>query len=441
MARLPDEEINNIEAAEKSTGDKIVPFNYAKIFKVEDSVNYEKFNFLKFEAFSAPTVNYGRQQVFGAPPYTFKPNERKGSYKFLHPNTEITENISHNYSNDTSTFATALNKFNTNLTSVINSWTQFGSASDKGAVYDAPFLWKDAQRRTFTVTLDLFAYSDMDKDIYEPIMWFRKNSYARRGLTEKDNVKSLGFIKYPSVFKITGGAFEKFNANKKYNYYSLKNISVRYNAMSKFHKDGIPMTATVSLTFDEVINIYADMFGDLGENVVITETLNGNFFDVSEAQKKNIGDIQNNWKGGDGRVGQKKLTSEQKMDINYNVPLTDIQNERYAEVDKINPTTLPFQNLPSIVKGTYIYQKADALLNSNPVALAQHTLEVKNVLGETPSLYRKIERQLKTIQSFDLTPEKIAEVKAIIKDAPNEVREIPSTARAEIKAILRKMKV
>jgi hypothetical protein len=371
-----------------------VPKNWQKIFNLQNNPNAEQDSFITFEAFSPPTLNYFKQVLSGQPAYGFKPMARRGAYKFFIPNNEISETINHSYSNDASTFQTAMNNINTGVQSVTNAWANFLTGSDHGTVFDAPFLWKNAERRKFQIILDLFAYDNLNDDIYTPILFFRKNSYpSRNGSKYGVNLGQVaGLIEYPSVFRIHGSAFETLNAQAGLNYYSLQAMNVKYNNHTKLQKNGIPMSATVSLSFEEVINIYADMFDSLpvrksvqsygtgqnaGQGVVSPNSIQGT--DI----KKIVGAI----------TSQNGETSALTNDITFDVPLEDV-GERVGEIndlliDSTNSQDIPTNNIPTsplpngvtqviteIIKESSLYQKVIGLTELNPA----HLLEVELIL-------------------------------------------------------------
>ena len=340
-----------------------VPKDWQKIFRTSKNLHNDK-NFISFEAFQPPSINYLQEMYNNTPPYTFS-NQRIEGYKFLHPNSEISESINHLYSDDTSTFAQGMNSGIGNFASVVGAISQGGTGSTSGVVYNKPLLWKSASRRRFEIILELFAYNDMDEDIYKPIMFFRKNSYPVRGLSggDKENfggkaqeffklnkLSVLGLITYPAVFKITGGAFETFQASIStkeskgtkraqdiWNFYNLINMNVKFNNSTKFFKEGIPMSATVALSFEEVVNIYGDMFESATINVNVKSSDIGTGFDADSISSNAIqtDDIK---KFSKDIVTDKTGAYKPKNDINeliYNVTDDVKAHERIIEIEKL----------------------------------------------------------------------------------------------------------
>ena len=465
---------------------EIVPKNYNKIFPWA-SQNDD--NFLMFEAHLPPTINY-YNQITGTGskgPYNFSGSglvSGKHTYKFLHPSSEITEVINHDYSNDSSTFQTAMIKWNNAVKSIATSVQQLVSGSTHGAVFDAPFIWNKADRRQFSINLELFAYTDLNADIYEPIAFFRKNSYPNResgtqnvftGERSSSDTTSLGFIGYPSIFKITGGAFKAFRTHtaseKDSSFYSLINMNVKYNSSTKFFKEGLPMSATLSLTFQEVINAYADNFLDLEETTSVT-IVDGESFakikdelqivDIQKIGKKNLRSSE-----GFGKGGAKKLTLEQNMDVKYNVKDTEDgnnRNKRYWEVDDINPTNTPFITLQTSEENLSV----DSSIFGNSLSNTQLVKTAKNIVPilkaeatsaitamvQKSSLYKKVddflntdprhEAEVKDIlnssDSFEPSKPHINEVRVTMKPSPKPSATPITTHRREVKNILRKIK-
>jgi hypothetical protein len=438
------------EASTNNTNIIPVPRNWQKIFNIGDNPNAEQDSFLKFEAFTPPTINYVRQIGVGDPPYTFKDMISKGGYKFFHPNNQISETINHKYGNDTSTFQTAMNFYNNKAKSVTNAIQQFITGSDHGTVYDAPFLWSSADRRRFTITLDLFAYDNLNDDIYSPIMFFRKFSYPDR--TGSTGVKVLGNIVYPCVFKISGGAFERLSAISEYQYYTLMNLDVKYNEHTKFFKTGIPMSASLSLTFEEVINIYADMFQTIDPEIKITNT-KAYIPSLEQAQKTDLNKFNKNTKNGKNK--NEALPQEHKTEVltidKTNLHYQEIGNgditgivqnagekqDRYYEVKDINPDNTPLEqtstspsNLDTLERfAVQRTQVGQLVKNAIPVLKAEVTSAITNIIQKS-AIYKTIDTILNT------DPRHFLEVKAITKGSRNinnDIDRIPP-----VTAILRK---
>lgn len=265
-----------------------VPDNYQELLRLDiPKVNeigeiYEEDLFITFEAFPPPQISYLSTFLQGSTsPYRFAQSSSLGGYRFLHPNQEISERISHSYNADSSTFASAVNNMLDKGVSVVNAWKQFTSTGTEGAIYDAPVIWASTERREFNIVLNLFAYNDVEKDIYGPIRFFRKHSYPRKtgsgegapGILSEIG-KRLGTIRYPAVFKISGGAFDTLNANNDINFFNLTNMTVNFNDTIKFMRRGTPMQAKLSLTFQECLKMYSNWLDPSKMTISINEKVN-----------------------------------------------------------------------------------------------------------------------------------------------------------------------
>jgi len=263
-----------------------VPRNYQQLLRIETPTEneigeiYEEDLFITFEAFPPPSIRYLSTFLKGATsPYTFNQSSTLGGYRFLHPNQEISERITHAYNADSSTYASAVNNIMDKGVSVVNAWKQIMNDSTEGAVYDAPVIWASSERREFNIVLNLFAYNDVEEDIYGPIRFFRKHSYPTKngvgvGVLGTSTGKRLGTITYPSVFKISGGAFDTLNANQSINFFNLTNMSVNFNDTIKFMRRGTPMQAKLSLTFQECLKMYSNWLDDSKMTINVDEKIN-----------------------------------------------------------------------------------------------------------------------------------------------------------------------
>ncbi len=384
-----------------------------------------------------PTINYVSQISTGDPPYSFNQQiDSKGGYKFFLPNTPIDETIAHKYTADSSTYATAANKANTWAKSVTSAGIETSSLGTRGAVYDAPLLWTSADRRRFSITLDLFSYDNLNDDIYLPIMFFRKFSYPdREGTT---GIKILGNILYPCVFKITGGAFDRLSAVKEYQYYTLVNMSVKYNSHTSFFKKGIPMSATLILGFEEVINIYADMFQKIETDITIRDTKRYTPT-IEEAQQTSLDKFKKNVKEASPPVYKSLSKDEVNNIINidaYNTTkvstkthlkvdngdITEVvaddteKGNRFYEIKNINPdntkmvsTSTSPSNLSTPERFALQRTQAVKLLkNAIPTLKAEAISAITNIVQKS-AIYKTIDTILNT------DPRHYYEVKKITK--------------------------
>lgn len=235
--------------------------------------------FLHFQVYPHPKIKYEDRYIKGQLPYEFSNSPIDSeSYKFLHPNSDLHERIVHTYNSDNTTFASAMGRITDLINSVVSANVSAFNRGTKASVYDVPVMWSNTERREFTININLFVYDDIEKDVYEPIRWFRKHSYptlnqakdikdsgkfienAKSNIEQVSLASRLGIIDMPHVFRISGGAFKTLQSVSRYNYYNLVNINIDYNDKGKFFIQGFPMFATLQLTFQEAIKMYSDMF-------------------------------------------------------------------------------------------------------------------------------------------------------------------------------------
>jgi len=258
----------------------VVPKDWATMFGVDKAKNPNFFssNFTTFEAYSPPEVQYWMNAL--SEPYIFSKSDLLGSYAIYLPATPLIETIQHTYGSG-STYDMAMGAFKSALAGVGNAAMSFKSSGQKGVLYDAPKIYEESTRRTFDVQIDLSAYDDMDKDIYNVISFFRRFSYPKR------IGHYLGRIEMPAVFKIHGGVWSTFQSAE--NFYIIENMSVTYGDKIKLMKYGMPMQAGMTIKFTEILPATRERFSQAKVKYGIVTK---NVIDAEENRKNELAEIQ-----------------------------------------------------------------------------------------------------------------------------------------------------
>jgi len=282
------------------------PKNWAKMFGIDTSINQNTDNlFMTVEAFTTPSIRYFDLHSWGTEsPYDFAACQpAKGpdgnpadTWKIWWPKESLKESVRHDYSENSSSFDTAMNDIKENVASVVKAPAHIMNKSTGSLVYDAPMVWSKTPRRDFSMVIHLLAYDDMDSDVYDLLKFFRNNSYSTR------TGNKFNMVDYPSVFKITGGVWNIIQ-NPECPYYTLRMVDITYGEQVQFLKGGLPMSATLNLTFTESNVIFKDMFDKKRVNISVkglTDGSNAAGEADEKAQRQTIRKIQRKFGSNNG---------------------------------------------------------------------------------------------------------------------------------------------
>ena len=138
---------------------KTVPQNWNRMFKIDaDKVpNNGEDLFLKFTAFTPPKIsltNIAKDNL-----YDIQSSEDVAAYKFFQPKDNIVERINHVYAENPSKILESLSGFRDIIAKGTGFGLQLQSGGTQGSLFEEPFLYSKTDRRTFSIVLNLHAYS------------------------------------------------------------------------------------------------------------------------------------------------------------------------------------------------------------------------------------------------------------------------------------------
>lgn len=380
---------------------KIVPKNWSKIFNIDTALlKPQAINdmFISFTAYTSPEVslkNVGKSDVYN----TTKVSKVADEYKFFYPKDNITESINHIYGDNSGKLLESISGIRQKIGGLAGSVLQVSSGATKGSLLEEPFIYTKTERRTFSINLSLFAYDDLDADIYDPIKFFRKFSYPTRIKEGEGGTiigKLPGGIIHPNVFKITGGIFKTNQIED--NFCILNDMNVDYNTDIKFLKEGYPMQANLTLNFTELNQMYADKFDDKKINVRIT--------DVELAQGTGLDDTifgptKPPWVESIKTMQNKSTLSRPQIDMPEDTRNIQekLKDKAVDSVKEIKP------KLEEMVKQSPLYRRATHLPETVDSELRG---KIDNIIKTSP-LYKKV------IGITEIDPLHLAEVKGILR--------------------------
>ena len=346
-----------IENKENKT--TVVPRNWKTMFgnKNEDDINNM---FLTIEAWSPPEVNAITTDLTNI--YNFTASQRIEGFKFFYPRDNIQEQIKHTYSESSSSYSEALAGFRGGITKNLTAIVEASQGTTGGALTEEPHIFNKSERRNFSINIPLIAYDNLEKDIYEAMRFFRKNSYPRRA-TDSKLKALLNTVQYPSVFKIRGGLFDT-NQPAKGSTFILEDYTIDYNANAKKFIEGLPIEATLTLGFTELNLLFGEDFDATPINVNIGES----------------GGTAN--RPPSKRISEGVTTAEGAITTDVTEYLKKSRlGKRITNLPETISDTLKAE-AEEMVKSSELYKKITALTDIDPLHLA----EVKSVLGKIRGL-------------------------------------------------------
>ena len=351
-----------------------IPRNWKTMFgnKNENDINNM---FLTIEAWSPPVINAITTDLTNI--YDFTASERIEGFKFFYPRDNIQEQIKHTYSESSSSYSEALAGFRGGITKNLTAVVEAGGGTTGGALTEEPHIFNKSERRSFSINIPLIAYDDLEKDIYEAIRFFRKNSYPRRA-TDSKLKALLNTVQYPSVFKIRGGLFDT-NQPAKGSTFILEDYTIDYNANAKKFIEGLPIEATLTLGFTELNLLFGEDFDATPINVNISQTSTrgdvGAKLSASKNARESVEDTGYSKSIAGGGVGGEEgslITDVSKY----------LKKSRLAKSITSLPDTDLLLEAEVMVKNSSLYKKVTSITDVDPIHLA----EVKAVLGKIRGL-------------------------------------------------------
>lgn len=276
----------------------ITPSGYNTLFPFADL----KKDFICIKAYPAPAVNYLATSSVDS--YIFNSeelaNEETAHYYFYYPKDSIQEQITHTYSEMEGKLIDVFNDVK-DLGVGAARFLQHGAGAVIGGagrniLSERPTYFAHTEKRKFNINLNLYLTSDIRTDIYLPILFLKYYSHATKMNTYKpfnmleEEIKkipligetvtagieklstivsgaSLSFqqIKFPSLFKLSGGVFNESSLGMRTKapsqYMVLLDMTIDYNPEIKFRDEhGFPVEAKVSLTFEEISTRFREDF-------------------------------------------------------------------------------------------------------------------------------------------------------------------------------------
>lgn len=351
---------------------KVVPKSWSSMLGIDTAKNPNAINelFLTISVYAAPKIkitNTGKEDM-----YEFSSAENKvAEYKFYYPKDNIQEDIKHVFVDNTSKLQEIFNDARGTAAAGINLAAQVSSSSTQGALMEEPFIYAKSERRSFSLNLALVAYSDLDADIYDPIRFFRKYSYPRKG-------RGVGHIHYPHIFRLDGGPFRTNQASD--SFYVLEDISISYHDDIKMLKGGHPMQANLTLGFTELVMMYADKFDERPVNVKITETAREKGSGLGGADIPDYQGIEDMTKPSSNAIPKDaekvggNILDAAKDTIEDTIKSTRVYNMVSNAKDIIYSEAKTA--ITEQIKESSLYQKYQTLLESDP----RHLDEVRRIL-------------------------------------------------------------
>ncbi len=228
------------------------PANWQGIIKNYNKSQYPLDSLITINTYPPPSVNILATNSYQM--YDFKDvSKMDGSLTVIKPDDDVvTEDIRHEYGSELGRIGNFITGFKKTIAGLMRDITAIGgNYSKEGIFFEEPVYFTNTEKRAFSFDLVLFAYSDVDNDVYQPIRWLKYFSHAK-----KINNTTLR-LQFPNVFTIKGREFNYMNLG----YCVLTGIGVQYGDKSKMtDKLGRPMQATVSLNFEELRMRFAQDF-------------------------------------------------------------------------------------------------------------------------------------------------------------------------------------
>lgn len=350
-----------------------IPRNWKTMFgnKNEQDINNM---FLTIVAWSPPRIKVITTDLTNI--YDYTASKRIEGFRFFYPRDNIQEQIKHVYSETSSTVTEAITGFRGGVTKNLAAVTEASTGATGGALTEEPHIFNKSERRTFSINIPLIAYDDLDKDIYEALRFFRKNSYPRRRRDSK-GTPLLNIIEYPSVFKIRGGLFET-NQPAIGSTFVLEDCTIDYAANTKKFIEGLPIEATLTLGFTELNILFGEDFDATPINVNVTQSSKrGELGATLKASKNARESVEDTGYSKSSPVGAKEVKGSKITDVSKY-----IKKSRLARSITSLPETDLLLEAEAMVKSSNLYKKVTGLVDIDPTHLA----EVKKVLGKIRGL-------------------------------------------------------
>ena len=159
---------------------KISPKNWNQYFEgSEDVAKFVPNNFITFTTFVDPIINYSTTST----QESIRPGRQSDSFSFFFPRTSVSEDVKHNYNNDQGFVAEILNKLKDIEVGIARGIEHVGNIVDGSnrpggshkILIEEPTYFSNTERRVFNLTLDLYDFGNIQEDIYNPILFFKKH--------------------------------------------------------------------------------------------------------------------------------------------------------------------------------------------------------------------------------------------------------------------------
>lgn len=255
---------------------KVTPSQWMNIFPgAKDRADYFENNFIRINAHESFYVNYFATSTVDA--YKISPNILD-TYYFYYPKNSIREEINHNYGDGEGTALELIRKGTGFLSEIgktitVGAGVLKGGQNNIGVLVETPTYFLHTDKRRFDIILDLYDTGNIEQDVYNPILFFKKYSHARLGERFADTYNMV----FPSTFTIYGGIFSNTavaQITQERRHLVLKNMTVEYNSeLQGVNKDGFPVHAHLTLSFEELKSNFSQHWSDAkdAEKIYIRE--------------------------------------------------------------------------------------------------------------------------------------------------------------------------
>ena len=257
---------------------KYYPSNWQSIFDIKGGDRereiFRKENFMIFTVYDSPQINYyatsSRDASVPSEPLAFE-----SRYALFHPKELFTIESQHNYGEVDASFATILSKGKEIVGEAIkgiNFVAGHFTSSDTSLLQEKPEYYINSNKREFSITLNLYNMTGDPREVYDPIMFFKKHSHPTvsswsAGIGGDVQRASYTIVKQPKTFTISGGMFDSpyimpfdsSRGNAKRMHLVLTNVRETYNNDVKFKDSfGLPIQATLELRFRELKSLVSE---------------------------------------------------------------------------------------------------------------------------------------------------------------------------------------
>lgn len=233
------------------------PKNYGDLFPSAktDSVSFFEKNFITFKAYSSPSINYLATSTQGAN----RPGKLLEEFSFFYPKDSIREQVTHNYGALEGGYADLLKLGKSTEIQFAKGLTAAKNIISKGSrviLDEEPAYFLHTNKRRFDIILDLYTTTNTQEDVYEPVLFFKRNSHA----VNPNTLGNITVVSQPGTFRIVGGLFNhpamRPVADSR-GHLVLIDMTIEYNPDIKFIDSlGLPVQARLSLTFEELQSLF-----------------------------------------------------------------------------------------------------------------------------------------------------------------------------------------